>query len=68
MGGIEKFRLLFIVKRRKLLSSFLGQEDSMNVWQDAASRDRDASEQLVQLFIILDSKPESLTRKKKQIH
>ena len=40
----------------------------MNVWQDAASRDRDASEQLVQLFIILDSKPESLTRKKKQIN
>ena len=41
-------------KRLGGLGHLLGEKDGVDVWKDAALRDGNASEQLVQLFVIAD--------------
>jgi hypothetical protein len=45
-----------LLTQRLLLLALLWQEDGVDVWQDAAGCDGDASEQLVELLVVADGK------------
>ena len=65
-GGVEITPLKFVVKynsselladtaRRVLLASFLWQQNTVNVWQDTTSSDRDPTQELAQLLVVTHS-------------